>query len=750
MIADSDAPPPEDGRTVIAPETSAGASTPRRAPRREIGLEPGDLLNGIYRVDRFVARGGMGEVFEGVNIESDERVAIKAIRGHLAADPKVRAMFRKEAQILTRITHPAVVQYRVLARDPDLDLYYIVTDFIDGEPLAAHLDGRRPSPAAVLRFARRLVAGLEAAHDYGAIHRDMSPDNILLPGGVLERAKIIDFGIAKSLELGAETVVGDGFAGKLGYVAPEQFGDYDRALGPWTDVYSTALVLLAYARGKAPDMGKTLSEAIARRREPPDLADLPPALAPLFRRMLAPDPAERLRSMAAVRAEIDALPPLPEAAPETTEAAPDAPPTLFAPAPPVSRAMPARRATRRWAPLALLVPALAAGGLMLRHGRGDPPAPPSRPPAAAPLRPAPPPRAPAASGPAAAPTPALPEALAAMPCAWLGARTGGGALRLAGAAGDPATLDAQLRTEAASHGLALPRVIAADVLPVDTGRCALLEAGRALDRADGPGLRLFAGGTRIALAAAAPGCGPGAARADLTLIEDDPRRDLALLALDPDGGTRLVAGSRAALSRLARTRPALAQDGGDGRFQVGVCFRAPGVAGLVLLDAPAPLGLDPGAARSASALAERLSAGAAAGWRSRAVWLRVLPPDRAGTAPAPPLASVAAAPPAPAPAPAAPLTPAPALAATESLRPAFKSHSGATDSGDFAACRRWSGKQWDELGYSSRAICVERVFKNRCEIVSGQFGETPLRRYGGRIEMQRGSRWTAIGTAEGC
>ena len=249
----------------------------------------------------------MGEVYEGTNVETEDRVAIKAIRSHLAEDPKVLAMFRKEARVLTQISHPAIVQYRVLARDPQLDLLYIVTDFIDGEPLSMRLDGTRPGAAQIVRLARRLAEGLEAAHEHGAIHRDMSPDNVLLPGDSIDRAKIIDFGIAKSLDVTAETVVGDGFAGKLGYVAPEQFGDFDRQIGPWTDVYSTALVLLAYARGKAPDMGTTLSEAVERRRTPPDLDGLPPVLEPLIGAMLRPDPSERIRSMAEVIAEIDRL-----------------------------------------------------------------------------------------------------------------------------------------------------------------------------------------------------------------------------------------------------------------------------------------------------------------------------------------------------------------------------------------------------------------------------------------------------------
>jgi serine/threonine protein kinase len=302
-----DAPSDDD----VAPATSlTQSSSGKRGSRKSAqrGILPiGFVLNGIYEVKRFIARGGMGEVYEGVNVNAEERVAVKVILPHLAADPKVQALFRKEAKTLTSLAHPALVQYRVLAREPRKDLLYIVTDFIDGEPLTNLIGRNSPTTAELAMLTRRLAEGLHAAHSHGAIHRDISPENVLLPDGVLSRAKIIDFGIAKSMEIGAQTVVGDGFAGKLGYVAPEQFGDFDRRIGPWTDVYSLGLVVLALAGGRAPDMGTTLVEAIDRRRAGADLGPVPPLLQPLFLRMLTPDPRGRPQTMAEVISALDAL-----------------------------------------------------------------------------------------------------------------------------------------------------------------------------------------------------------------------------------------------------------------------------------------------------------------------------------------------------------------------------------------------------------------------------------------------------------
>jgi serine/threonine-protein kinase len=99
-------------------------------------IQVGDVLNHIYRVDRFLARGGMGEVFEGVNVNTDERVAIKVMLPALAADEKVVSMFRKEAKTMIRLHHEALVGYRVLAQEPQLGVLYIVSEFIDGVNLS--------------------------------------------------------------------------------------------------------------------------------------------------------------------------------------------------------------------------------------------------------------------------------------------------------------------------------------------------------------------------------------------------------------------------------------------------------------------------------------------------------------------------------------------------------------------------------------------------------------------------------------
>ncbi|OYW47864.1 MAG: hypothetical protein B7Z36_01060 [Novosphingobium sp. 12-63-9] len=290
-------------------------------------VREGDVLNHLYQVRRFIARGGMGQVFEGVNINNeDERVAIKVILPHLARDPNVLAMFRKEARTLTRLSHPALVQYRTLAMEPQLGVFYIVTEYIDGRNLSDVLSTIEASPAQLLALIRTLAEGLAVAHSLGAIHRDISPDNIMLEGGRLERAKVIDFGIAKDLDAGSQTIVGDGFAGKLNYVAPEQLGDFGRQVGSWTDVYSLGLTILALINKRDVNMGGSLVDAVDKRRAGPDLTPVPAEVRPVLEAMLRPNPADRLRTMEDVIAAVGA---------SGTSAAPVAQP---APTPPPAKA----------------------------------------------------------------------------------------------------------------------------------------------------------------------------------------------------------------------------------------------------------------------------------------------------------------------------------------------------------------------------------------------------------------------------
>ena len=257
---------------------------------------PGTLLANTYRVLRRIGGGGMGDVYETEHIGLGTRHAVKVIRPSNLDDRAIMDLFYREARVLRGVRHDAVVSYDGFVRDAEAR-DYLVMEYVVGSSLAERLrDGPLP-PAAVLALRDRLAAGLGEAHRKGAVHRDISPDNVILPDNRIEAAKLIDFGLCKLTDPSQHTIVGTSFAGKLRYAAPEQFGLFGGAVDQRSDIYSLGLVLAAAARGRPLDMGDTFEAAIAARGRVPPLDDVPAALQDWLRAMLEPDPKRRPASM---------------------------------------------------------------------------------------------------------------------------------------------------------------------------------------------------------------------------------------------------------------------------------------------------------------------------------------------------------------------------------------------------------------------------------------------------------------------
>ena len=632
MTGDQDPPDDDQGKTVFV------APTPRTAPPQSTPPPPvppvatvtalpvsaqagpggrveiGAVLNNIYEVKRLIARGGMGEVFEGVNINDDhDRVAIKVMLPALAADPNVQAMFRKEARTLTRLSHPAVVQYRVLAQEPTLGVFYIVTEFIDGQPLSDYL-GKAPATSDDLRaLTRRLAEGLKAAHDLGAVHRDMSPDNVLLPDGLLERAKIIDFGIAKEMDPSKATIVGDGFAGKLGYVAPEQLGDFGREVGPWSDVYSLGLVIVTLAAGKGLDMGVTLVDAVDKRRAGVDLTSVPADIRPVLERMLAPDPALRARSMDEVLAMLAGAPSM---APTL------APPAGFQPkAKSVSSS--GSSLTRRWPLLAVGggVAVLAVGGLALFSL--SPKTPPPGPPA-----------------PIAQPTTnaeivrgSIEMALGNVPCSWLDvagatAKGAGVGVKLTGVAASPQAAQSAVTQAAQSSGVKVPDVDLLEVLTAPAPTCAMLDAFRPVRaNVSVSGGRLATSQTRYTLEKQPDGTIRQIAV--ITMAIRDPSLDFAIFGLEQSGEVSVLAPSRQAFVAFKDSEAGkqTVVDMGADNYRLSIWSDQPGLDGVLLITGHGPfdprlIGTPP-AQRNGDWASRVHAAAQAGGWKAEMVWYRM-------------------------------------------------------------------------------------------------------------------------------
>jgi hypothetical protein len=611
MSDDKDKIPPEQGeeRTVFMPgggatlpvpgaapaepptEPATSGQTPLTPSRDAAAIKVGDMLNHIFEVKRFLARGGMGEVFEGCNVHTDEKVAIKVMLPALASDEKVIAMFRKEARTLTKLHHEALVEYRVLAQEPQLHVLYIVTDFIEGTNLGASLGILKPTPDELAELLKRLASGLASAHRLGAVHRDMSPDNVILEKDDIHSPKIIDFGIAKDLDASSATIVGDGFAGKLNYVAPEQLGDFGREIGPWTDVYSLGLVILAVAMGRNVDMSGSLVDAIDKRRRGPDVSAVPEPMQPLLEAMLRPDPRERLRSMDDVLAMLDgARIPSPRTIREEVdaEAAGDG----------LSTPKAGGGSNKLLIILAVLAgfAALVAAGWYATggdFGLGGPATDDES--GSAVVKAAPPlvNRSPAESARAT-----IDAVLPSVPCSWLdiGAIAEGSPPRVTmrGVAGNKSAAETEIGRALASAGLADVRPEFRDVATIAAGGCAALDAFRQFRRQRGAGEAgaLAVTRTRFEMVTQVDGryAGRAAANAVVDLDAADRSLDFTLLGIAPSGAITQLLADRGqfneALAQSVGGRPV--SDLGDGRYRLHIDLDHQGWSGLLLISGRGP------------------------------------------------------------------------------------------------------------------------------------------------------------------
>jgi len=262
-------------------------------------LPRGTRLNNLYEIEEHIADGGIGTVYRARDIESGDPVAIKVLLANFARDPVILDLFKREAKILRKLKHDALTQYFVFTKEPALGIYYLAMEFVSGPSLKTRLESGPLGPEAVYKLVKRLASALQAVHDREVIHRDLSPDNIILQNGDVDQAKIIDFGISRA-NTGGPTIIGDGFAGKVNYVSPEQVGIFDGNVTPRSDIYSLGLVIAESLTGAQIDMGGTQAQIVEKRRMVPSLDGVDNRFRPLLEAMLQPDPAQRAASMAEI------------------------------------------------------------------------------------------------------------------------------------------------------------------------------------------------------------------------------------------------------------------------------------------------------------------------------------------------------------------------------------------------------------------------------------------------------------------
>lgn len=269
---------------------------------------------GPYRVVSRLGSGAFGEVFrafDGREGASRGDVAVKVLRlegiGEEERAERIRR-FRREYEILERISHPNVVRFVDFGEEPTP---HLVEEYVQGGDLTQFLGGNNTLPLDVLlKLGKGILCGLGALHKQGIIHRDLKPQNVLLRE--TNQPVIVDFGLARMLELTRLTLQ-SAVMGTLAFMSPEQLRG--EAVDERADIYAFGVLFYEALSGRPPYEGKTFGELLASvgKAKPPSLADLRPSLPPeivhCVARCLEKDKEQRYPSAAAVVAELEKVMP---------------------------------------------------------------------------------------------------------------------------------------------------------------------------------------------------------------------------------------------------------------------------------------------------------------------------------------------------------------------------------------------------------------------------------------------------------
>lgn len=259
----------------------------------------GTVLNGRYRVDDKIARGGMAMVYLGTDLTTERQIAIKVMHAHLATDSSFVERFEREAMNAARLEHPNLISVTDQGRDGDV--VYLVMEYLESVTLRKELRHRgKLTPRQAIVVSNAILAALEAVHDAGMIHRDLKPDNVLL--GTDGTIKLTDFGLARAVTTATTTKT---LIGTVGYVAPElvtRAGADAR-----TDLYTLGIMLYEMLTGSQPYTDEVPIQVAYRHvhdRVPAPseaLPGLPPAIDALVLWATSPEPEDRPESARAFR-----------------------------------------------------------------------------------------------------------------------------------------------------------------------------------------------------------------------------------------------------------------------------------------------------------------------------------------------------------------------------------------------------------------------------------------------------------------
>ncbi len=300
----------------------------------QLGTLAGAVLGGAYQVTRLIGEGGMGAVYEALQLRLNKRVAIKVMSRELASNSEALARFRREAEVTSRLGHPHLVNVMDFGAT-DSGEPYLVMEYLDGEDLDHRIRGvgRLPLDVAV-EVTRQVASALAAAHDEGIVHRDLKPANVFLlkVKGEADFVKVLDFGISKIKASRTKLTRATAVMGTPEYMSPEQatglIEEIDHRADQWALGCIAWEMLSGYAPFIAEDMAALFYQVInmdphpLSRRAP----GLPADVEPVLRRALAKRPADRFPSIkdfsrafeTAATSKVRELTPPPMVIPRTT------------------------------------------------------------------------------------------------------------------------------------------------------------------------------------------------------------------------------------------------------------------------------------------------------------------------------------------------------------------------------------------------------------------------------------------------
>ncbi len=263
------------------------------------------VFSGRYELTHLVARGGMAQVFRARDRLLDRPVALKVLFPELSVDRAFVERFRREAQAAANLSHPNIVP--VFDWGEDGGTYYIVMEYIDGQPLSQALRAGGPMPAGLAaQIGARVADALAYAHRHGVVHRDVKPGNVLLTND--EQVKVTDFGIARAINTEESLTQTGAVMGTATYFSPEQAEGV--GVDARSDIYSLGVVLYEMVAGRPPFLGDSPVAVASKhvRERPAPLSGLnpavPPALEAIIAKAMAKSPDLRYQSAAELRTDL--------------------------------------------------------------------------------------------------------------------------------------------------------------------------------------------------------------------------------------------------------------------------------------------------------------------------------------------------------------------------------------------------------------------------------------------------------------